>query len=100
MDKENNLEKLLSEFLALQKNFKEDIFFEYDSNLDNSFLNEISHKLKIKCFKSSFSFYKKKDNLRRKIASAGRKKYFRLFNELKISKYVIDKSLGKKTSLY
>ena len=56
----NNLEKLLNEFLALQKNFKEDIFFEYDSNLDNSFLNEISHKLKIKCFKSSFSFYKKK----------------------------------------
>ena len=33
----NNLEKLLNEFLALQKKFKEDIFFEYDSNLDNSF---------------------------------------------------------------
>ena len=46
------------------------------------------------------NFYKKNDHLRKKIASAGRKKYFKLFNELKIAKYVIDKSLGKNTSLY
>ena len=45
------------------KNFlKKEIFFEYDSNLDNSILNEISHQLQISCFKSSFSFYKKKDD--------------------------------------
>ena len=59
---EKNLKKILTEITELQKNFKKEIFFEYDSNLDNSILNEISHKLQIKCFKSSFSFYKKKDD--------------------------------------
>ena len=28
-----------------------------------------------------------------------KKKYFKLFNEVKISKYIIDKSIGKKASL-
>ena len=46
------------------------------------------------------NFYKKNDQLRKKIASAGRIKYFKLFNELKISKYIINKSLGKNISLY
>lgn len=59
---EKNIKKILTEITELQKNFKKEIFFEYDSNLDNSILNEISHKLQIKCFKSSFSFYKKKDD--------------------------------------
>ena len=30
----------------------------------------------------------------------GQKKYFKLFNEKKISKYIIDKSLNKKTYLF
>ena len=42
----------------------------------------------------------RQDNLRSKIASAGRKKYFKLFNELKTTKYIIDKSLGKDVNLY
>ena len=46
------------------------------------------------------NFYKKKDILRKKIASAGRKKYFKLFDELKITKYIIDRSIGKNSSLY
>ena len=62
--------------------------------------NEMIMYQNISDLTEKISFYKKKDNIRRKIASAGRKKYFRLFNELKISKYVINKSLGKKTSLY
>ena len=45
-------------------------------------------------------FYKKNDNLRKKIGSAGRKKYFKLFNELKISNYIINKSLGNLAKLY
>ena len=45
-------------------------------------------------------FYKKNDHLRSKIAAAGRKKYFKLFNELKTTKYIIDKSLGKDVNLY
>ena len=33
------------------------------------------------------NFYKKNDKLRAKIASNGRKKYFNLFNELKITNH-------------
>ena len=29
-----------------------------------------------------------------------KKKYFKLFNEVKISKYIINKSLGNKANLY
>ncbi len=46
------------------------------------------------------NFYKKNDHLRKKIASSGRKKYFKLFNELNIAKYILDKSLGRNVSLY
>ena len=42
----------------------------------------------------------KNDKSRMKIAKKGKNKYFKLFNERKISKYIIDKSLGKKTFLF
>ena len=45
-------------------------------------------------------FYKRNDNLRKKIAKNGKKKYFKLFNEIKIANYIIKKSLGKKIDLY
>ena len=45
------------------------------------------------------NFIKKNDKLRINIAKKGKEKYFKFFNESKISKYIIDKSLGKKTSL-
>ena len=45
-------------------------------------------------------FYKKNDKSRIKIAKRGKDKYFKLFNETRISKYIIDKSLGKKTFLF
>ena len=45
-------------------------------------------------------FYKKKNKSRIKIAKKGKSKYFKLFNETKISKYIIDKSLGKKVFLF
>ena len=44
-------------------------------------------------------FYKKNDKKRVKIARKGKEKYFKLFNETKISKFIIDKSLDKKCSL-
>ena len=44
-------------------------------------------------------FYKKNDKSRIKIAKKGKDKYFKLFNEVKISKYIIDKSIGKKAFL-
>ena len=45
-------------------------------------------------------FYKKNDKSRIKIAKKGKNKYFKLFNETRISKYIIDKSLGKKAFLF
>ncbi len=45
-------------------------------------------------------FYKKNDKLRKKIAYNGRKKYFKLFSEIKTAKYIVDTSLGKKINLY
>ena len=44
-------------------------------------------------------FYSKNEKLRKKIAKAGKKKYFKLFNEKKISKFIIDTSLGNKANL-
>ena len=49
---------------------------------------------------NKIKFYKKNDKQRVKIAAAGRNKYFKLFNELKTTKYIINKSLGKEASLY
>ena len=54
-------------------------------------LSDLSQKIK---------FYKKNNKARSKIASAGKKKYFKLFDELKTTKYIIDKSLGIKNTLY
>tara|TARA_B100001093_G_scaffold453022_1_gene461447 strand:- start:605 stop:2728 length:2124 start_codon:yes stop_codon:yes gene_type:complete len=45
-------------------------------------------------------FYKKNSKLRVKIAKNGKKKYFKLFNELKITKYLVDKSLGNNSKLF
>ena len=45
-------------------------------------------------------FYKKNTKLRVKIAKSGKKKYFKLFNELKITKYIVDKSLGNDSKLF
>ena len=45
-------------------------------------------------------FYSKNDKIRKKISKNGKKKYFKLFNETKITKYLIDVSLGNKAILY
>ena len=45
-------------------------------------------------------YYKKNDSIRKKIARNGKKKYFKLFNETKISKYILDKSIGINAKLY
>ena len=54
-------------------------------------INDLSEKIK---------FYKNNDKQRRKIANNGKKKYFKLFNELQTTKYFIDTSLGIKNNLY
>ena len=54
-------------------------------------INDLSDKIK---------FYAKNDKLRIEIAKNGKKKYFKLFNEKRIAKYIVDVSLGKKYDLF
>ena len=61
--------------------------------------NEIVFYKNIHDLAEKINFYSKKDKLRKKIAYRGKKKYFKLFNETKISKYIIDKSTGKNSKL-
>ena len=65
-------------------------FFSNNEIVFYNNINDLSDKIK---------FYAKNDKLRIKIAKKGKEKYFKLFNEVKISKYIIDKSIGKKASL-
>ena len=76
-------------------------FIDKKTELDDMFnKNEIVMYENIHDLTNKINFYKKNDHLRSKIASAGRKKYFKLFNELKTTKYIVDKSLGKDADLY
>ena len=64
-------------------------FFNKQEIVTYTDINDLSDKIK---------FYSKNDNLRKKIARNGKKKYFKFFNETKVSKYIIDISLGKNSS--
>ncbi len=76
-------------------------FVDKETYLQDMFSkNEIIIYKNINDLSEKINFYKKNDKLRAKIGSAGRKKYFKLFNELKTTKYIIDRSLGKETILY
>ncbi|MDB9773368.1 glycosyltransferase [Candidatus Pelagibacter sp.] len=65
-------------------------FFNNNEIIFYSNINDLSDKIK---------FYSANNNLRKKIAENGKKKYFKLFNETKVAKYIIDTSLGKKSLL-
>ena len=73
-----------------QKTSMNDIFSKSEIIFYNS-LDDLSDKI---------LFYKKKERLRAKIAKNGKTKYFKLFNETKISKYFLDKSFGKNVNLF
>ncbi len=62
--------------------------------------NEIIFYKNISDLSEKIKFYSKKDNLRKKIAKRGKKKYFKLFNEQRIAKYFTDISLGKDVTLF
>ena len=66
-------------------------FFKNNEIIFYDGINDLSEKV---------SFYKKNEKIRIKIAKNGKKKYFKLFNELKTTKYIINKSLGKETNFY
>ncbi len=65
-------------------------FFNKNEIVLYSNIDDLSNKIK---------FYSRNDNIRKKISKNGKNKYFKLFNETKITKYFIDISLGNKTSL-
>ena len=69
----------------VDKKVKMDDFFNKNEIIFYNNINDLSDKIK---------FYSKNDKLRRNIAQKGKIKYFKLFNETKVSKYLIDKSLG------
>jgi len=62
--------------------------------------NEVIFYNNIDDLASKIKFYAKNDKLRKKIAKNGKKKYFKLFNGTKVSKYIVDISLGNKSSLF
>ncbi len=67
-----------------------EIFNSNEAVFYNS-VDDLSEKIK---------FYKQNKNISKKIAKKGKEKYFKLFNEKRISQYLIDKSLGKNKSLF
>ena len=76
-------------------------FVDEKTQISDFFSNkELITYLNISDLSDKINFYQKNDKIRKKIADNGKKKYFKLFDELKITKYIIDKSLGKKINLY
>ena len=62
--------------------------------------NEIVFYKNINDLADKIKYYSKNEKVRIKIARNGKKKYFKLFNETKITKYFIDISLGNEASLF
>ena len=75
----------------IDKNVGLSDFFNKKEIIFYSSINDLSDKI---------NFYSRNDKIRSEIAKNGRNKYFKLFNESKISKYIIDISLGNKHSLF
>ena len=75
----------------LDKRTQMNDFFNNNEFVFYSVINYLSDKI---------SFYKKNEKTRIKIAKKGKNKYFKLFNELKTTKYIIYKSLCIKSYLY
>ena len=59
-------------------------------------INEIIFYDNITDLSEKIKFYKNNEKSRIRIAKNGKRKYFKLFNETKITKYFIDISLGNK----
>ncbi len=81
----NGLLTFIDNKVQLNDIFSKDEIIFYDNILD------LADKIK---------FYAKKDAIRKKIAKKGRYKYFKLFNETRIAKYIVDISFGRKSSLF
>ncbi len=62
--------------------------------------NEIVFYTSINDLADKVKFYSKNDKARKKIAMNGKKKYFKLFNEKRITEYFINISTGKNYNLF
>ena len=61
---------------------------------------EIVFYKNVKDLAEKIKFYAKNDKLRKKIAMNGKKKYFKLFNEKRITQYFVNISTGKNSKLF
>ena len=76
-------------------------FIDKKTQLDDFFSNkEVIFYNNIDDLASKIKYYSKNDTLRKKIAKSGQNKYFKLFNESKIAKHIVNISLGNKSNLY
>ena len=75
----------------IDKNVGMSDFFNKDEVVFYSSINDLSNKI---------NFYSRNDKIRSQIAKNGKTKYFKLFNESKISKFIINISLGNKSTLF
>ncbi len=76
-------------------------FIDQRTQMNDFFTNkEIVFYKNIYDLSDKIKFYKINEKARINIAKNGKQKYFKLFNELKTTKYIIDKSIGNKTILY
>jgi hypothetical protein len=76
------------------------VFIDKKVEMNNFFnSNEIVSYKDIDDLANKIKFYKKNDKKRIQIAKKGKEKYFRMFNESRVSKFIIDRSLGKKAYL-
>ncbi|MBD1144693.1 glycosyltransferase [Pelagibacterales bacterium SAG-MED37] len=76
------------------------VFIDQKVEMNNFFnSNEIVSYKDIDELANKIMFYKKNDKKRIQIAKKGKQKYFKMFNESKVSKFIIDISLGKKANL-
>ena len=75
----------------IDKKVKLDHFFSNKEIVFYNSINDLSEKIK---------FYAKNDKSRIEIAKKGKKKYFQLFNEKRVAKYIIDISLGGNYNLF
>ena len=72
-------------FIDYKKKFNH--FFKDNEIIFYHDKNDLSEKIK---------YYKNNSKIRKKIAYNGQKKYFELFNEIEVSKYIVNTSLGIK----
>ena len=76
------------------------VFIDEKVGMHNFFTkNEIINYGSLDDLADKIRYFSKNDSLRKKIAKKGKEKYFKLFNETRITKYIIDISFGKNSRL-